>query len=125
MTDHVAIARNAIEAWNTHSSEQVLSCYTTDLVYKDPNTRGEIRGAQVFGRYLEKMFTLWEMHWQVEAVHPFRDTDGAAALWTATLRLRAGGEATRISGMDLALVSDGKLSRNEVYFDRTPLSRGL
>lgn len=122
MTDHSAIARAAIEAWNTHDASRVLDCYTENLVYRDPNTNGEVHGADAFGRYLTKMFSLWEMHWEVKEVHPFRDIDGAAALWTATLRLRSGGKPITVQGMDLALIEDERLSRNEVYFDRMAIA---
>jgi ketosteroid isomerase-like protein len=122
MTDHERIAQRAIEAWNTHDVERVLSCYTDDLVYKDPNTNGEVLGAAAFGRYLGKMFSLWEMHWKVERVFPFRETEGAAALWSATLRPRSGGEPIPVQGMDLTFVRESRLSRNEVYFDRLAIA---
>jgi ketosteroid isomerase-like protein len=125
MTDHAAIARAAIEAWNTHDASRVLECYTRTLVYRDPNTLGEICGAGAFERYLTKMFSLWEMHWEVKEIYPLRDVDGAAALWTATLRLRSGGQPTQVHGMDLALVENDRLSRNEVYFDRMAIAHQL
>jgi len=125
MTDHAAVARAAIEAWNTHDASRVLDCYTGTLVYSDPNTRGEIHGAPAFRRYLTTMFSLWEMHWEVKEIYPLRDVDGASALWSATLRLRAGGSPIDIRGMDLALVENDRLSRNEVYFDRMAIASHL
>jgi len=125
MTDHENVAQRAIEAWNTHEVGRVLECYTDDLVYRDPNTRGEVRGAAAFGRYLGKMFGLWEMHWHVDQVYPFRDAEGAAALWTATLKFRSGGDTIPVAGMDLTLVRDGRLSRNEVFFDRFAIAELL
>ena len=125
MTNHESVAQRAIEAWNTHEVDRVLECYTDDLVYRDPNTRGEVRGAAAFGRYLGKMFALWEMHWHVDRVYPFSDAEGAAALWTATLKFRNGGEPVPVAGMDLTLVRDGRLSRNEVFFDRVAISELL
>ncbi len=35
-----ALARHFLDAWNSQEVETVLSCYTDDLVYRDPNTRG-------------------------------------------------------------------------------------
>ena len=125
MADHTAIARAAIEAWNTHSASRVLDCYTKTLVYRDPNTSGEIHGADAFERYLTKMFSLWEMHWEVTELHPLHDVEGAAALWTATLRLRSGGKPVAVRGMDLALVENERLCRNEVYFDRMAIAEYL
>jgi ketosteroid isomerase-like protein len=54
MTDHSAIARAAIEAWNTHDASRVLDCYTEKLIYRDPNTSEEVHGADAFRRYLTK-----------------------------------------------------------------------
>ncbi len=124
MSELEAIARKAIQAWNTHDVEQVLACYTQDLVYADPNTRGEVRGADAFRRYLTTLFSTWKMHWTVDEVHPFADGSGAAALWTATLEPRTGAhspKSARVSGMDLALVRDGRIVKNLVYFDRSAL----
>jgi uncharacterized protein (TIGR02246 family) len=123
MNELEAIARTAIEAWNTHDVDQVLACYTDDLVYLDPSTRGEVRGADAFRSYLTALFSDWKMHWQVNGVFPLRDAAGAAATWTATLEPRRGpGRPVRVNGMDLALVRDGRIARNEVYFDRSALT---
>ena len=40
-----------IAAWNTQSVDEVVACYSEDLVYVDPNTRGPVEGADAMRRY--------------------------------------------------------------------------
>jgi ketosteroid isomerase-like protein len=118
---HQTIARRVLEAWNTHDVERVVACYTPDLVYRDPNTNGEVRGADAFRRYLTKLFASWQMHWSPREDFPLRTADGSAFLWRATLTPRGGGTTVEVEGFDLALLEGELLKRNEVYFDRTAL----
>jgi ketosteroid isomerase-like protein len=56
----------------------VLSCYTEDCVYQDPNTRGPIVGHDAFRRYLTRLFEAWNMHWSLREFFPFSDEEGDA-----------------------------------------------
>lgn len=117
-----AISGPLIDAWNEQDPEKVVGCYTDDLFYSDPNTRGPVEGADAFRRYLTKLFAAWEMRWEVKETFPLKDTDGAAGLWRASFR-RAGGDAEiEVNGMDLVLIEGDRLKRNEVYFDRAALA---
>jgi ketosteroid isomerase-like protein len=120
-TNHERIARQVLEAWNTHDAERVVACYTPDLVYRDPWTRGEVRGADAFRRYLTKMFASWRMHWSAREIFALEGTDGSAVLWRATLTPLGGGTTVEVEGMDIALLEGERLKRNEVYFDRAAL----
>ena len=46
------MAERFLSAWNTQDVERVVACYTDQVVYVDPNTRGEVRGADAMRRYL-------------------------------------------------------------------------
>ncbi len=117
-----AISEPLLAAWNDQDPDRVVACYTDDLVYIDPNTRGAVEGAEAFRRYLTKLFRAWQMHWEVKETFPLKDTDGAASLWRASFR-RVGGEAeVQVDGMDLVLIEGDRLRRNEVYFDRAALA---
>lgn len=50
-----------LDAWNTQDVEKVVACYSDDLIYKDPNTRGEITSLDAMRRYLTKLFFAWNM----------------------------------------------------------------
>jgi ketosteroid isomerase-like protein len=125
---HMALAEAFLGAWNTQDVESVVACYTPDVSYRDPNTRGEVIGADALRRYLAKLFGAWQMHWSLRAA-PFAlaGQDGTAVLWRASFR-RPGGTATvEADGMDLVLLEGDLIKRNEVYFDRAvilPLMNG-
>ena len=118
----IEVAQGMLDAWNSQDVEKVIDCYTADVRYRDPNTDGTIDGSDAMRRYLTKLFDRWQMHWKLREAYPLRDVDGAAVLWTATLRLRHGDAEVEIDGMDLAVVDGDRLSRNDVYFDRAALA---
>ena len=117
-----AISKPLIEAWNDQDVVRVVACYTDDLIYVDPNTRGAVEGPDALTHYLTKLFSRWQMHWSVKETFPLADTDGAAGLWRASFRVPGGEESVEVDGMDLVLVEEGRVKRNEVYFDRAALA---
>jgi steroid delta-isomerase-like uncharacterized protein len=112
------LAEKFITAWNTQEVDKVASCYSQDLVYIDPNIRGEITDQPALRRYLAKLFASWKMHWTIKDVQVFRDMDGAAARWHATWQSAGGGKTVEADGMDFIAFKEDKIQRNEVYFDR-------
>jgi len=121
-TQHERIARHVLAAWNSHDVERVVACYTPDLVYRAPGTRGEVRGADAFRRWLTKLFATWRMHWSAREIFPLAGTNGTAILWRATLTPLGGTTTVEVEGMDLAVLEGERLVRNEVYFDRMALA---
>ena len=121
-TDHERIARQVLDAWNAHDVERVVACYTPDLVYRAPGTRGEVRGADALRRYLTRMFASWRMHWSPREVFPHDHVDGSTFLWHAKLTPLGGTTSVEIDGIDLAVLEGERLKRNEVYFDRMALA---
>jgi ketosteroid isomerase-like protein len=118
----VVLADRFLSAWNSQDVERVVACYTDDVVYRDPNTRGEVRGSYALRRYLRKLFADWRMHWSFREGHPFRDREGAAVLWHATFQRADGDRTVEADGMDLVVVAGDRIERNEVYFDRAALA---
>ena len=116
------MAERFLSAWNTQDVERVVACYTDQVVYVDPNTRGEVRGADAMRRYLGKLFSAWKMHWALREGFPLADQNGAAVLWHATFRRADGKETVEADGMDLVVLSGDRIARNEVYFDRAILA---
>ena len=117
-----AMAERLFDGWNRQDVETVVACYTDDLVYVDPNTRGAVEGADAMRRYLGKLFGRWEMHWSLRELFPLADVDGAAALWHASFRKPGGERTVEADGMDLVLLDGDRVKRNEVYFDRAVLA---
>lgn len=116
------LAEKFIAAWNTQEVDKVASCYSQDLVYIDPNIHGEITDQPALRSYLAKLFAAWKMHWAIKDVQVFKDMDGAAARWHATLQLAGGGKTVEVDGMDFIAFKGDKIQRNEVYFDRMAIA---
>ncbi len=122
ISEYTTLASGFLGAWNEQDVEKVVACYTGDVAYLDPNTRGEVRGADATRRYLSKLFGLWEMHWELRREpYRFHDVDGCAAPWRATFRRPGGTARVAIDGLDIVLLDGDRISRNEVYFDRAAL----
>ena len=115
------LAEQVLAAWNEHNVEKVVSCYTPDCIYRDPNTRGAVEGRDAFRKYLSRLFAQWRMHWSLREYFPFEDGEGGAFLWRARLTPASGGESVEVDGMDLVRLRGDQLCRNEVYFDRAAL----
>ncbi|MGZ5376407.1 MAG: nuclear transport factor 2 family protein [Solirubrobacterales bacterium] len=118
-----AFSQKFLDAWNTQDVEKVVGVYTDDVAYLDPNTRGEVQGADALRRYLTKLFDAWDMTWSFrEGYVAGADENVATVAWSATLR-RAGGETeVEVEGLDLVVVEGDRIKRNEVYFDRAALA---
>ena len=116
------LADGFIAAWNTQEVDKVAACYSQDLVYIDPNIRGQITDQSAFRGYLAKLFAAWKMHWTIRDVQVFKEIDGAAARWHAKLQLAGGGKTVEVDGMDFIAFKGDKIQRNEVYFDRMAIA---
>lgn len=123
-TDLRALAERMLAAWTSQDVARVLDCYTDDLDYRDPSTRGPVRGREAMGRYLERLFAGWRMTWALRELWPYADGSGANVLWRATFAQRGGGPTVELDGMDLVVLREGRIARNEVVFDRTLLPGG-
>lgn len=116
------LADEFLEAWNSQDPEHVASVYTDDVKYVDPNTRGAVEGGDALRRYLKKLLARWQMHWSLREAYLLDGGNGCAILWHATIQPAEGGEKVEADGMDLVIVRDDRVERNEVYFDRTILA---
>lgn len=118
----LSLAEQFLGAWNTQDVERVVECYTEDLLYRDPNTRGFVEGRAAMRRYLTKLFGHWRMHWTLREAHLFATREGCAVAWHARLEHDASGLVAEVDGLDLVIVRDDRIARNEVYFDRAALA---
>lgn len=110
-----------LDAWTSQDVENVLACYTEDLRYCDPNTRGTVVGRDAMRRYLTKLFAAWNMTWARREVFELKHAPGVSFLWHATFRRHGGSQLVEADGMDLVILRGDRAERNEVYFDRTAL----
>ena len=111
-----------LSAWNSQEVEKVVAVYTDDVYYTDPNTRGPVEGADAMRRYLAKLLAAWDMTWALREAYLLEGGGGCAALWHATFKRSGGDKVVEADGMDLIVVENGRIKRNEVYFDRAVLA---
>jgi len=107
-----------LEAWNSQNVDRVADCYSKDLIYRDPNTRGIIRDRESFKHYLTKLFAAWDMTWSTREAIPLKMGDGWAFLWRASICKKGEKAGIEVDGMDLVVFQGQTIARNEVYFDR-------
>ncbi|MHA2104360.1 MAG: nuclear transport factor 2 family protein [Candidatus Hodarchaeales archaeon] len=117
------LAENILDAWNSQDVDRVLTCYSEDLKYLDPNTQGEIKGKDAFRHYLTRLFSQWKMTWSLRELFPLQNQEGVAFLWRAILQKKGSEREVTVDGMDLAILQGEHLIRNEVYFDRSILTQ--
>jgi uncharacterized protein (TIGR02246 family) len=112
-----------LDAWNSQDVDRVLDCYTEDVLYRDPNTRGHVEGRDALRSYLSKLFASWTMTWSRREVFALSPADeGVVFLWRATLAKPGDDRIVEVDGMDLVILRGELLARNEVYFDRALLA---
>ncbi len=111
-----------LQAWNSRDVDMVASCYSENLVYRDPNTRGEITDQPSFRRYLKKLLSSWEMTWHEKEAFRAQKPGAWTFLWRADIRKPGGDVKVVVNGMDLVVIENGLIARNEVYFDRLALA---
>jgi ketosteroid isomerase-like protein len=116
------LADRITATWTSQDVEAVLNCYTDDLVYRDPNTQGPVRGRGAMRAYLTKLFSRWDMTWEAGEVFPLSGSEGVIVKWRATLSPTGSGHTAEIFGIDLVILEGDRIRRNEVYFDRAPLA---
>lgn len=105
--------------WTGDRPEELAAMYTDDLYYRDPARKDGIRGKADFLAYLRKLLAR-NPRWRWEAVETFPLEGGFVLRWRATIPLPDGREVEE-EGLDLVFVRDGRIARNEVYFDRSAL----
>ena len=116
------LAEEFLGAWNTQEVDRVLVCYTPDLEYRDPNTRGAVHGTDAMRRYLSKLFGRWQMCWSLREAYLFDGGRGCNVLWHATFHRPDSDTTVEIDGMDFVEMRGDRIARNEVCFDRAQLA---
>lgn len=106
-----------LASWTGNRPEQLLEFYTADVCYTDPARPEGLRGQAELLSYFRKLLGAnpdWV--WRRVELHP--TAAGFMLKWQATVPM-GGGEPVQFCGLDLVELHDGRIRRNEVYFDRT------
>lgn len=116
--ESLRFCRPWLAAWTGNRPELLLQFYAPDAFYADPARRGGLKGHEEIGPYFQKLLAKnpdWT--WEAEEVVP--TAKGFLLRWRA--RIPTEGATVEVEGVDLLELRDGRIIRNEVFFDRTAL----
>jgi ketosteroid isomerase-like protein len=101
-------------AWTGNAPEKLLEYYTDDVFYRDPARPDGLRGKEALRGYLVRLLAAYpDWRWMPEEIMP--TAKGFTLKWRAEIPIK--GQTVQEYGLDIVELRDGKISRNEVYFD--------
>lgn len=114
--------RRWLPAWTGNDPDLLLSFYADDVVYIDPAHPDGLEGEAQLRPYLVKLLAA-NPNWVWEVVEVFPTRLGFTLKWRVTIPV---GRKNLIEhGMDIVELHNGKITRNEVFFDRSRLLEAL
>ena len=119
MTDDESweFCRRWLAAWTGNQPDKLRAFYTDDAIYRDPARPAGLQGVELLS-YFRKLLAK-NPEWTWEAVEIWPTPKGFCLKWKA--RIPAGAKGVEETGLDIVEMRDGKISHNEVYFDRVAL----
>lgn len=107
--------RRWLPAWTGNQPEMLLQFYTKNAFYADPAHPEGLQGHDQLREYFTKLLKS-NPNWVWEPVEVFPTRYGFTLKWRAVIPV--GKKKIVEHGMDIVELDDGKICRNEVYFDR-------
>ncbi len=107
-----------LQAWTGNDPDKLLEYYTEDALYVDPANRDGLKGKDEIREYFERLLDVYR-DWVWRPIEVFPIESGAIVKWECTIPV--GPETLHEVGLDIVELEGKKISRNEVYFDRTRL----
>jgi hypothetical protein len=112
-------AERWLPAWSGNNPELLVSFYAEDAFYLDPGIPGGVKGKSQLLAHFRKLLAN-NPSWVWTQIEGIPLSDGFLNKWLA--KIPVGPITLEIIGVCLVqLDGAGKISRNEVYFDRTSL----
>jgi hypothetical protein len=106
-----------LAAWTGNTPEKLRDFYTDDAYYSDPTRPDGLRGNEILPYFRKLLAKNPDWIWRPEEIMPTEQ--GFCLKWRATIP-GPGGTVDAV-GLDIVELKDGKVSRNEVYFDASVL----
>ena len=103
-------------AWTGNRPEELMGYYAEDAFYLDPARPEGLKGRERMLPYFKKLLAA-NPEWRWRAVEVFPTDRGFTLKWEAQVPVRD--RTLAIRGLDIVEIKDGKITRNEVYFDRS------
>jgi hypothetical protein len=114
--------RRWLPAWTGNDPDRLLSFYGDNVIYIDPANPDGIEGQEQLRPYLETLLAA-NPNWVFEVIEVFPTRRGFVLKWRVTIPV--GRNKLIEHGMDIVEVDNGKITRNEVYFDRSRWLKSL
>jgi hypothetical protein len=117
-----AFAERWLPAWSGNRPERLASFYTEDAFYADPAIPDGVRGQAALLAYFRRLLAAnpaWT--WTQRDAIPLES--GFLNLWHATIPV--GEQVLELDGVCSVELRDGRIARNLVFFDRSPLLAAL
>jgi SnoaL-like protein len=112
-------AEEWLPAWSENRPEFLASFYSDDAFYLDPGVPAGVRGKAELLVHFKKLLG-YNPDWVWSQIEAIPMEDGFLNKWRA--RIPVGARQLDIVGVCLVqLNGEGKIRRNEVYFDRSEL----
>jgi hypothetical protein len=110
-------AESWLPAWTGNHPELLVSFYSEDAFYLDPGVPAGIKGKAALLAYFGKLLA-YNPDWIWTQIDSIPLEDGFLNKWQASIPV--GSQTLDIVGVcSVQLDSEGKIRRNEVYFDRS------
>ena len=112
----IEFSKKWLESWTGNNPEKLITFYSDNSYYQDPANPNGLNSHKQILPYFKKLLEAnpnWK--WEVEEVFP--TNKGFILKWKAIIPI--GKEEIIELGMDILEIENGKITRNEVYFDRT------
>jgi hypothetical protein len=107
-----------LPAWEGNKPDDLIQFYSTHALYIDPANKKGLKGRDELLRYFKKLLAA-NPDWRWEPIEVFPTELGFILKWKATIP--TGEELITEYGMDIVDMDKGRITRNEVYFDRSRL----
>ena len=116
--DKATYCKDWLSAWTGNNPSELIKFYDEHAYYRDPANIHGLKGHREILPYFKKLLASnpnWR--WEEEELYP--TVKGFIVKWKA--RIPVGEEEVLEYGMDIVEMKKGKITRNEVFFDRTKI----
>ena len=116
-------AKEWLPSWTGNNPEKLCSYYSDDAFYLDPGVPGGIKGKENLLSYFRKLLS-YNPKWIWTQIDAIPMEDGFLNKWHASIPV--GKDIIECIGVcSVQLNDEGKIYRNEVYFDRSELLNAI
>jgi steroid delta-isomerase-like uncharacterized protein len=115
-TDALQFCSRWLGAWTGNRPEELIGFYAEDAFYLDPARPEGLAGRERILPYFRKLLDA-NPEWRWRAVEVFPTDRGFTLKWEAQVPVE--GKALTLHGLDIVEIEGGRITRNEVYFDRS------